>query len=202
MSISGEFDRCKFGCATLADVLYELGSDHFCMERERTASEHFHISRNGAIKVQRSHHVSVDIVGSWAGGCGDVCKESGGSNRDVQAPYLSPEFGDLLELLYHPVSVIWNFISILESRFGGWYFPYGMILSRIGRMARIYVSTATTFVPFVYIHPHSCLRPAHIFAEATSKTPTIHTLPGNYKKLLCLSINQKSGDLEVLIKRG
>ncbi len=51
MSISGESDRCKFGCATLADVLRERGSDHFCIEREKTARKHLHISRNGVIKV-------------------------------------------------------------------------------------------------------------------------------------------------------
>ena len=69
MSISDEFSRCKSGCATLGDVLCDLGSDHFCMERERTAREHFHSSRNGAIKVCGCHNASRDTVGSWAGGC-------------------------------------------------------------------------------------------------------------------------------------
>ena len=47
------------------DVLCEMGSDHFCMERERTASEHFHISRNGAINVYGRHHAFMATVGSW-----------------------------------------------------------------------------------------------------------------------------------------
>jgi hypothetical protein len=38
-----------------------MGSDHFCMGQERTASEHFHISRNGMMDVYGRHCASMDI---------------------------------------------------------------------------------------------------------------------------------------------
>ena len=79
MNTLDESDRCKSGCATLADVLCDLGSDHFCMERERTARKHLHISRNGVIKIYGRNHASMATVGSWAGGWGEAHTRSGGS---------------------------------------------------------------------------------------------------------------------------
>ena len=61
------------GCATLADVLYELGSDHFCMEREREncqkAPSHL---KEWCDKDHGRNHASMATVDSGAGGCGKV----------------------------------------------------------------------------------------------------------------------------------
>jgi hypothetical protein len=41
------------------------------------STRHLHTSRNGAVKVYRHHPVSIAIVGSWVGGCGEMYTESG-----------------------------------------------------------------------------------------------------------------------------
>ena len=68
MSISGEFGRYKFGCATLADVLYELGSLITFAWNGRELPESIFASQNGAINVYGRHYVFMATVGSW----GDV----------------------------------------------------------------------------------------------------------------------------------